>query len=310
MSGQAGSSFRSASPEASEGAVLSLRYAAPYDFDALLSFFRYRALEGVEAVDERSYARTVSLRAPSGESCQGWVRVSDDAARCRLDVSLSASLLPVADEVSARIRRMFDLDCDPAAVSRALAPLASGGAPVRIEGVRVPGCFDSFETACRAVLGQQVSVKAANRLAARIVEAYGGRVETGRTGLSRAWPAADAVCSLDSIEDAFGVLGVIKTRSRVIRDLARLVRDGDAAFDPAVPAQERMARLLAIKGIGPWSANYIAMRTMGFADAFLETDAGVAHALPDLTPKERLAMAEKARPYRSYAVICLWNSLG
>ena len=176
-------------------------------------------------------------------------------------------------------------------------------------GTRGPGCFDPFETAVRAVLGQQVTVVAANRLAARIVERYGKPMDTGIPGLTHAFPTAAEVAALEPIEDALGVLGVIKTRSRTIAEIARLLEAGDLRFDAGAVVAEQMERLLAVKGIGPWSANYLAMRVLNHPDAFMETDAGVKHALPHLEPKERLELAEQWRPWRSYAVLCLWNSL-
>ncbi len=188
-----------------------------------------------------------------------------------------------------------------------------GNGPQGVRGVkpgtRLPGCFDPFETTCRAILGQQISVKAANKLAARIAETYGARVETGIEGLDYAWPTPEFVASLDGIEAAFGVLGVIKTRSRVIAQIARGMLDGTLSLESSSNAEEQMKNLLALKGIGPWSANYIAMRVMSYPDAFLESDAGVAHALPEFSVKERKAMSENWRPWRSYAVVNLWNSL-
>ena len=123
------------------------------------------------------------------------------------------------------------------------------------------------------------------------------------------WPTPLEVLDFDPIEDAFGELGVIKTRSRVIYEIADLLCSGELDFSGGSLPEDQMQRLLQIKGIGPWSANYIAMRAMSYPDAFLETDAGVAHALPDLSPKERVAVAEPCRPWRSYAVLSLWNSL-
>ncbi len=180
---------------------------------------------------------------------------------------------------------------------------------MRIDGIRVPGCFDTFEIACRAVIGQQVSVKAANKLAGRIAERYGEKVETGIEGLDRAWPSAAAACSLANVEDAFGELGLIKTRSRAIDAIAALIDEGALDLDTGAVAEVQMEVLLQVRGIGPWSANYIAMRTLSYPDAFLETDAGVAHALPELAPKERLALVEDCRPWRSYAVLALSNCL-
>ena len=289
--------------------VSHLSYRPPYRFSELLAFFRDRALAHVELVDDVSYTRTVRLEDRDGNVACGWVRVEDDPANNQLLVTMPGDLVPAVSEVIARVRRMFDADSDPVAISQALLPLEEAVCGVRIDGIRVPGCFDTFEIACRAVIGQQVSVKAANKLAGRIVERYGERIETGIEGLDRAWPRAADVRSLASIEDAFGELGLIKTRSRAIDAIAAAIDEGTLDLDIGAEAEEQMDALLRIRGIGPWSANYIAMRTMSYPDAFLETDAGVAHALPELTPKERLALVEDCRPWRSYAVLALWDSL-
>ncbi|MBQ9004667.1 MAG: hypothetical protein IJ087_22755 [Eggerthellaceae bacterium] len=292
-----------------EAITLMLGYQTPYRFDELLSFFRVRALEGVEIVDGASYARAARIDSPSG-TVQGWMRITDDAKNSRLMVTMSESLAACAPQVSNRVRRMFDTDCDPAAVAKGLAALDDAVPGALREGTRLPGCFNPFETACRAVLGQQISVVAANRLAARIVDRYGMPVQTDVEGLSHVWPSPAEVLALDNIEDAFGELGVIKTRSRVIAEIARMTEAGELDFGREAAIEEQMERLQGIKGVGPWTANYIAMRAMSYPDAFLETDAGVKHALPDLTPKQRLELAEKWRPWRSYAVVSLWNSLG
>ena len=295
--------------EGSSTITLRLGYRPPYRFDELLTFFRVRALEGVEVVDERSYARAVRIDA-NGRPVQGWLRITEDAKRNCLVVTMSESLVACVPQVAARVRRMFDIDCDPAAVAGGLAALEEAVPGALRVGTRLPGCFDPFETACRAVLGQQISVAAANRLAARIVERCGAPVQIDVKGLTHVWPSPAEVLALDNIEDVFGELGVIKTRSRVIAEIARMFESGELEFGYGTVVEEQMERLLGIKGIGPWTANYIAMRAMSHPDAFLETDAGVKHALPDLTPKQRLELAERWRPWRSYAVVSLWNSLG
>lgn len=292
----------------SDGVTFTLSYRPPYRFDDLLAFFRMRMLEGIEVVDERSYARVVRMTCGDDEVL-GWVRVANDERKGALSVAMSESLLPVTSQVIDRVRRQFDVDCDPQAVHEAIASLDEVVPGAAVLGTRLPGCFDPFETAVRAILGQQVTVVAANRLAARIVERYGKPVDTGIEGLTHAFPTAAEVAALDPIEDALGVLGVIKTRSRTIAEIARLLGEGELCFDAGAVVAEQIERLLAVKGIGPWSANYLAMRVLSYPDAFLEADAGVKHALPDLEPKERLALAEQWRPWRSYANICLWNSL-
>lgn len=286
-----------------------LAYREPYGFGILLAFFRARELAGVERIDGESYSRTVRILGLDGAERLGWVRVANEVARSNLVMTLSPSLLPVFSQVIARVRRQFDLDCEPAVVHAALAPLEGVVAGSNALGTRVPGAFDSFEIAVRAVLGQQVSVKAANKLAARIVERFGRRVETGPVGLERLFPSAEDFLAIDSIEDALGELGVVRTRSRTIRSLAELVVSGELDLGLAADTGEQMKRLLAVKGIGPWSQNYIAMRALGYTDAFLETDAGIKRALPKLSPAERARAVEGCRPWRAYANVCLWNSI-
>lgn len=289
--------------------TVRIGYRAPYRFDKLLAFFARRALEGVELVEGESYARTVRLALPGGDEAQGWLRVTDDPSSQSLILTISESLINYEPQVSACIRRQFDVETDPQAVHEGLRSLDEVVPGAAVEGTRVPGCFDSFETACRAVLGQQVTVAAAGRFAARIVESYGSLVETGIAGLTHAFPTPAEVLAIDDVETAFGTLGVIRSRSRTIVELARLIEVGELSLCPEADAKDQMERLLAIRGIGPWSANYLAMRTLGHPDAFMETDVGVAQALPELTPRERRALAERWRPWRSYANVCLWNSL-
>ena len=294
---------------ATEGITVRLGYRQPYRFADLLKFFRDRALDGIELIDESSYTRAVLLVDAEGVEHAGWVRVRDDADHSRLLVTLSDSLAPVVSQVGGRIRHQFDLDSDPAAIAEGLACMAETVPSAPVPGTRLPGRFDPFETACRAIIGQQVSVKAANGMAGRIAKAHGAPIETGIEGLDRAWPSPGAVLAIPDLEAAFGQLGIIKNRTRAIEAMARKLEAGELDLGPGAPFDEQMEALLSIKGIGPWTANYIAMRALGHPDAFLESDAGVAHALPDLSPKERAALAERWRPWRSYAVINLWNSL-
>ena len=175
-------------------------------------------------------------------------------------------------------------------------------------GLRVPGCFQPFEMAVRAVLGQQITVKAASTLAGKIALAYGTPIETGIDGLTHLFPEAEDILALkDEIEERLGTLGVIAARSRCILALAQALESGDIALGAYADPEQEMAKLMQIKGIGSWTAKYLAMRTMGWPDAFLETDIGVKHALPEYTPKERLELSRQWRPWRSYAMMCLWN---
>ena len=301
---------RSADSASTEAAIrLRLGYRPPLRFGELLAFFRDRSLAGVEVVDDESYARAMRMAMPDGNEVSGWVQVEHDPAHNALVLSMSESLLPATSMVVARVRRMFDLDCDPETVFGGLTALNTIRPGANVCGTRLPGCFDPFETCCRAVLGQQVSVAAANKMAARIVEALGPQVQTSIEGLDRAWPSAREIATIDDLAGTLGPLGVIRTRSSVIAEIARMTVSGDLRFDALADPAEQMSTLLSVKGIGPWTANYIAMRAYSYPDAFLEKDSGVAHALPDMTPKERVEAVEPCRPWRSYAVISLWNSL-
>ncbi len=295
-------------PATSNGVTFRLGYRPPYRFDDLLGFFRARRIEGVEYVDDERYERVVRIEA-GGEEHRGWVSVEDDEARSALVVTMSESLLPATSQVLARIRRQFDTDSDPEIIHRAIASLDDVAPGAAKPGTRVPGCFDPFETAVRAILGQQVTVAFANTLAARIAQRFGTVVGSDRSGLTHGFPTARDILAIPSVEDAFGELGVIRSRSRVIALIARGVDSGELDLSAGAVVANQIERLLSYKGIGPWTANYMAMRIFGHPDIFLEGDAGIKHALPGLDAKERLALAERWRPWRSYANLCLWNSL-
>ncbi|MDI9388987.1 MAG: AlkA N-terminal domain-containing protein [Synergistota bacterium] len=287
--------------------VLYLGYRPPYRWDWIISFLADRAIPGVEVASSEGYGRTVRLRR-AGEEHRGWVSVANDARRNRLAVGFSPSLLPVLPRVLARIRGVFDLDCDPAAVTSALARMNDDRPGSFVPGARLPGCFDPFETAVRTILGQQITVKAARTLASRLVASYGEEVD-GCDGLDRAFPAPEVIAALGGeIEDRLGSLGVTGARSRSIRALATGLVDGGINLSRSATPEAEMARLLKLPGFGPWTVHCLAMRVFGWTDAFPHTDYGVRKALGGLSDREILALGEEWRPWRSYAVINLWNA--
>jgi AraC family transcriptional regulator of adaptative response / DNA-3-methyladenine glycosylase II len=287
---------------------LDIGYRVPYCWDEIHDFLAGRAIAGVEIADETSYARTVSLTSRSGKEVTGWMRVQNDAKKHCLRVTLSESLIPVLSQVLAGVRRVFDLYCDPEIIYEKLKIMNELHPDLARPGMRIPGAFVPFETAVRAILGQQITVKAAGTLAGRIAAKFGRPIETGIEGLNRIFPTPDMLLTMkNQLVDEFGKLGVIASRSRTILSLAEAVQSGKLRLDSSVNAETEMDKLKKIKGIGNWSAQYIAMRTMAYPDAFLETDIGIKRALPELSPKERLELAEAWRPWRSYAVINLWN---
>jgi len=217
-------------------------------------------------------------------------------------VKLSASLVDAIPAVLGRVRRAFDLGARPDEVALGLGDLAAG-----FEGIRLPGAFDGFEIAVRAVLGQQVTVRQASILVGRVVAAFGEPVLTPWADLHHAFPTPQrmAVCEAS----ALGEMGIIGTRSRAIIELAGQLADGRLRLDPDVEPEATMAKLTAMAGIGDWTAQYIAMRALGWPDAFPAADAGVFKALGVRTAAQARAAAQAWRPWRGYAVMHLWRSL-
>lgn len=290
--------------------TLALGYRPPYHWEEMLNFLAGRAIAGIEVVKNGEYMRTVYLKKADGKPVYGWVRVSHNTKKDALNVTVSELLLPVLPQVLARIRHLFDLYCDPEAVYETLRAMNDIRPGLCTLGTRVPGCFNTFEMAVRAVLGQQITVKAASTLAARIAQTYGTPVYTGIDGLTHVFPSPGDILAMgDKVTENLGLLGVIATRSNTIYELARALSQGEIDFDLPAQPEEEIKKLMKIRGIGSWTAQYIAMRAMEWPDAFLETDVGVKKALHPYTSKELLEMAEAWRPWRSYATVNLWNSL-
>ena len=284
----------------STGAMrFELAYRPPLPWDTLLAFLGQRAITGVEAVGGPEYRRTVAL-AHGGHIHRGWIAVRPARRRTTLQVSVSPALAKVVPPVLARIKRLFDLACDPQAVAAQLGALAEAH-----PGLRVPGAFDGFEMAVRAILGQQVTVKAATTLAGRIARTFGDPLETPWAELTHTFPAAGRIAAL-TVDDVASQ-GIIASRSRSILALAGRIADGTLVLAPGVDVDRTIAALRALPGIGEWTAQYIAMRALAWPDAFPHTDLGVMKALGESTPGRVLARAEPWQPWRAYAVMHLWH---
>lgn len=292
-----------------DGVTVALGYRPPYLWDKILDFLAQRAIQGVEAVADGVYSRTVRIDV-NGKTLTGIVSVKPGNKMDTLAVTVSGKLLSALPRILTRIKHLFDLYCDPDSVYDALRDMNSIRQELCIKGTRMPGCFEPFETSVRAVLGQQITVKAASTLAGRIAEKFGEPLEEASNGLLYTFPTAERISALgDDIVEQFGALGVIASRSNAILELARAITSGAVNLSVYADPLIEIAKLKKIKGIGDWTANYIAMRTMGYTDAFLETDIGIKHALPGYTPNELVSLSEKWRPWRSYAVVNLWNTL-
>lgn len=290
--------------------TISLGYRPPYLWKKLLDFFAFRAIPGVELVRDNQYIRTVHLLDASQKHIYGWISVKNNPQNSTLSVTVSETLLPVLPQVRERVRQLFDLYCNADAVYETLAPMNEIRPGLCSAGTRLPGSFDSFEMSVRAVLGQQITVKAAATLAGRLVAAYGTAVQTGVNGLTHVFPTPEDILNLAGpIENHLGPLGITARRAKTIYALADAFAHKKINLALYAQPEVEIKKLMGISGIGSWTAQYIAMRAMGWPDAFLETDAGIKKALAPHTPKELLHMAEIWRPWRSYATINIWNSL-
>jgi AraC family transcriptional regulator, regulatory protein of adaptative response / DNA-3-methyladenine glycosylase II len=282
--------------------VLRLAYRPPFDIDGLLGFFAARRVAGVEAVNAGALAlrRTLAI-AQRGERHAGWIAGRFVPARHEFELQVSASLLPALGSVLERVRQSLDLDADPALIDAALADL-----PGRA-GCRVPNALDCFETAVRVILGQQVTVAAARTLVTRLVERFGLPIETPFADLTRLFPDAATLAAASA--DAIGTLGIVRQRVGALQALAREVHAGGIALHRGAPLAPTLDALRALPGIGEWTVQLIAMRALAWPDAFPATDIGVMNALGTRDPKAVAARSEAWRPWRSYAVMRLWQSL-
>lgn len=298
------SDMRAAKSPSPTSGPLTVRLACrePFDGDALLAFLSARAVPGVEAVEGATYRRSLRLARGLGVVS---ITVSGTTVSCAL------TLDDVADAQAAvqRTRRLLDLDCDPAtirdhlAADPFLAPLIE-----KRPGLRAPGHPDGTELLVRAVLGQQVSVAGARTHAARLVAAHGQPLAEPIGDVTHAFPSAATIAGLSPQDFAMP-----RARGAALIDACAQVADGTLVLDAGSDRSEAVAALQALRGIGPWTAGYVAMRALGDPDVFLPTDLGVRHALESLgadsSPRGAAALAEAWRPWRSYALHHLWASL-
>jgi AraC family transcriptional regulator of adaptative response / DNA-3-methyladenine glycosylase II len=294
-----------------DGITLFLGYRPPYEWETLLSFLAGRAIPGIESVADSSYRRTVTVQ-NGNKTCRGWLSVLNVPQKNSLAVTLSPTLLPVLSKVLSKVRLFFDVNCNPREIFEKLAAMNNLAEGLCVPGIRLPGSFDPFETAVRAVLGQQITLKAARTLTMRFAAAFGKSIDTPFQELTRTFPAPETICGLAlPVEDQLGPLGITGVRARSIFFLAKALTRGYVRLSPHVAnPTEEMEKLLAMPGFGPWTVQYLAMRALAWPDAFPHTDHGVKKALHGLGDAEILGLSETWRPWRSYATLALWHSLG
>ena len=286
--------------------MLKLGYRAPYDWEAMLAFLGARAIDGVELVSDNRYLRTIEIGGAFGS-------VEVAPGRNHLVATIRFPRVRALLTIVARLRRLFDLDADVASIAAhlsgdaGLAPLVS-----KRPGLRTPGAWDGFETACRAIFGQQITVSGARLLAGRLVERAGvavGPDVTGDERLGRIFPSAARVAAAD-----LSTMPMPKARIAALVALAQAAKDDPKLLEPVGTFDEALERLLELPGFGPWTAQYWALRALRDSDAFPAADVALLRhpAVADNggrpTPKALLARAEAWRPWRAYAAQHLWTS--
>jgi AraC family transcriptional regulator of adaptative response / DNA-3-methyladenine glycosylase II len=280
---------------------VSLPVRQPFDADALWEFLTPRAVTGIETVDRCGYART--LRLPHGHG-RVLLTPGPSSVQCALELTDLRDLSAAVE----RCRRLLDLDADPVAIDEQLSGDALLAEWVRKRpGMRVPGHVDGFEVAVRAIVGQQVSVAGARTTAGRLVRYYGDPIE-GPAGLTWLFPRPEAIAAADPEQ-----LPMPRSRGRALLALATAVAEGRVVLDRSADRADVRNALLELPGVGPWTADYVALRALGDPDVFLPTDLGVRQGLAKLGLADDAATAtdyaERWRPWRSYALMHIWMSL-
>ncbi len=283
-----------------------LAYRPPYDWDHVIAFLAARATPGVELVEAGTYRRTIAVNGTTGTIA---VSPAEQGSALVLDVQFGdpRALLFIVE----RVRRIFDIGADPSIIAGQLSgdPLLMRAAAAHA-GIRAPGAWDPFEITVRAILGQQISVSAATTMAGRVADRWGTSVERGEWGVGSGeweweWELRRIFPTPVQLADAeFEDIGVIGSRAATLRALARAVRDGAVVFDGA----STIEALLAIPGIGDWTAQYVAMRALNEPDAFPSGDLILRRMAGGLSARELERRSEAWRPWRAYAVMLLWQA--
>ena len=277
--------------------VFDLGYRPPLDWEGLLHFLDKRLYAGVEAIVGSSYLRTVSMGGRSG-----WIRVLPSSRRHALSVEIAPEMGRSIPAILTRVRNLFDLRAEPERIAQRLGKLA-----VLCPGLRLPGAFDGYEIAIRAVLGQQISVKAATTLASRFAASFGEPVATPFAELRLLMPTPQRVAKA-SVE-AMMKIGVTSARARTLLGVSRAMARNPHLLEPGADVEQAITRLKALPGIGDWTAQYLAMRAFAWPDAFPATDLGIRKALGIDDERKILTRAEIWRPWRGYAAMHLWRTL-
>ena len=303
---------RGATRESTNDAIhLRLGLRPPFDWKRLLAYLKVRAMPGVEEISETSYRRSFQM-----EGARGVITVVPGKKNNTLDVAIRVDRVapgttsaPIR-QIAMRVRRIFDLDADPATIAATFSKEPILGPRLKkLGGIRVPGAFDGFELGVRAIIGQQVSVKGATTLAGRVVARCGEPLPEGEGRVTHYFPTPHALrsASLDG-------LGLTGGRIKTLHAFARAADEGEINFSAGPSLEEKIAEFCSVPGIGPWTAHYMALRAVGEPDAFPAADLGLRKAVGGggtmISSAALEALAESWRPWRGYAALLLWMEPG
>jgi len=275
-----------------------LTYCPPYDWNALLAFLAARATPGVESVDDSRYRRTIAI-----EGATGTISVAHQPLQNAVTLEVRIPDRRPLRRVVERVHRMFDLGCDPALIGEHLdGDTLLRRALAAHPGIRMPGAWDPFELAVRAIVGQQISVRAATTVAGRLASMFGAPVAAGGTR-DHLFPTAEQLA-----DAPLERVGLMPTRASTLRSLARAVLDRTVSFEAASGVDAMIAALERVRGIGEWTSQYIAMRAFGECDAFMPGDLVLRRVAGGCSARELERRSHVWRPWRAYAVMLLWQS--
>jgi len=281
-----------------ESMTFALGYRPPFCWSGVLSFLACRHINAVEHIDDDTYSRTIVLK-QGGRDIPGWISVRHNPHRYALEVTFPVALAPVVGQVLARVRRLFDLAARPDLIDAHLGDLAAAS-----PGKRVPGTFDGFEIVVRAIVGQRRPLSDTRALLSHMAERVGTQT-TAPFGLTTIFPCASTFARLPvpALED----IGVARLHAEAIITVAQKVSSGCIDLEPAAPLETTLSTLRGIEGIGEWAVQYIAMRSLGWPNAFPENDPALQKMPGVASPLELDRLAEKWQPWRAYAAIRIWE---
>ena len=285
---------------------LTLAFRPPFDFEEQLAFLSRRSIKGVEEVCKGTYRRSVMVK-----GYRGWMQVSlDKEKESRLLLEFPEGLIPVLSTLVTKVSELFDLDAQPDLIASTLSTDPELARLIEERpGLRVAGGFDLFEICVRAVTGQLVSVETAIRILERLVQSSGDTIETPFETLTRTFPTPDKVATMTVAQ--LKECGLTATRANTIHEIASMMagdRDGYAKAFIQEDQEDFLEALIKIKGVGPWTSSYIAMRAFKDPNAFPVDDLVIKKSMPDKSRKEILARANSWQPWRAYAAVHLWRS--